>query len=176
LSEATTFSPFQVVADVGGGQGSTLAAILQVNPALHGILLDLPEVVARTAPLQAAGVAQRCEVVGGDMLTAVPTGADVYLIKRVLMDWSDEQAATILRNCAGALPEDGKVLVVEMVLPPSNEAHPGKIFDLLMLLTHAGARIRTEAEFAALFAAAGLRPTRVISTPSPNSIIEAAHA
>ena len=170
------FSPFRVVADVGGGQGSTLAAILQVHPALRGILLDLPEVVASTAPLEAAGVAQRCEVVGGDMLTAVPTGADVYLVKRVLMDWSDEQAAAILRNCARACPEDGKVLAVEIVLPPGNDAHPGKILDLLMLLIHPGARIRTEAEFAALFAAAGLRLTKVISTPSPNSILEATHA
>ena len=169
------FSPFRVVADIGGGQGSSLAAILRANPTVRGILLDLPEVVAHPAPLEEAGVAERCKVIGGDMLQGVPTGADVYLIKRVLMDWG-EQAARILRNCAGALPEDGKVLAVEMVLPPGNDPSPGKAFDMLMLLVHAGARIRTEAEFRDLFAAAGLRLTRVIPTPSPNSILEGVRA
>lgn len=170
------FSVFRKVADIGGGRGSTLAAILQANPSLGGILLDLPQVVADPAPLKEAGVAQRCEVIGGDMLRGVPTGADVYLIKRVLMDWGDEQAARILRNCAGALPEDGKVLAVEMVLPPGNEPSPSKAFDILMLLNHAGARIRTEAEFGELFMAAGLRLIRVIRTPSPNSILEGVRA
>jgi hypothetical protein len=166
------FSPFRVVADIGGGQGSSLAAILRGNPLLRGILLDLPQVVAHPAPLEEAGVAERCEVIGGDMLQGVPPGADVYLIKRVLMDWGDEQAARILRRCADALPKDGKVLAVEMVLPPANEPSPGKAFDMLMLLVHADARIRTEAEFGGLFAAAGLRLNRVISTPSPNRILE----
>ena len=92
------------------------------------------------------------------------------------MDWGDEQAARILRNCAGVLPEDGKVLAVEMVLPPGNEPSPSKAFDILMLLNHAGARIRTEAEFGELFMAAGLRLIRVIPTPSPNSILEGVRA
>ncbi|MFN2463182.1 MAG: methyltransferase [Candidatus Dormibacteria bacterium] len=170
------FSPFPVVADIGGGQGSSLAAILRGSPAVRGILLDLPQVVASTPALADSGVADRCKVIGGDMLQSVPTGADAYLIKRVLMDWGDEQAATILRNCASALPEAGKVLAVEMVLPPGNEPSPGKGFDILMMLVHAGARIRTEAEFRDLFAAAGLRLTRVIETPSPNCILEGVRA
>jgi hypothetical protein len=166
------FSPFRVVADIGGGRGSTLAAILRACPSLRGILLDLPSVVANVAPLQQAGVEPRCEVTGGDMLKAVPPGADVYLVKRVLMDWGDEQAGTILRNCADALPDNGRVLVIEMVLPPGNEPHPGRLFDLVMLMNHRGGRIRTESEFRSLFAAAGLKVSRVIPTPSPNSIIE----
>jgi O-methyltransferase len=170
------FSLFRTVADIGGGQGSTLAAILRANPSLRGILLDLPRVVARPAPLEAAQVAERCEVVGGDMLQGVPGGADAYLMKRVLMDWSDKQAGMILRNCAVAMPADGRVLVVEMVLPPDNQPSPGKFFDLLMLLNHAGGRIRTEPEFGDLFAAAGLRLTRVIPTASPNSILEGVRA
>lgn len=169
------FSPFRTVADIGGGTGSTLAAILRANQSLRGILLDLPQVVSHSAPLKEAGVADRCEVVAGDMLQSVPAGAGAYVVKRVLMDWGDEQAAGILRNCAGALPEDGKVLVVEMLLPPGNEPSPGKPFDVLMLLNQPpGARIRTEAEFRELFAAAGLRLTRVIPTASPNSILEGA--
>jgi hypothetical protein len=150
----------------------TLAAILRANPALHGILLDQPRVVANPAPLKAAGVADRCEVVGGDMLQGVPGGADAYLIKRVLMIWDDEPAIQVLRHCAEALPKNGKVLVVEMVLPPGNDPSPAKSFDLLMLLANRGGRVRTEAEFRALFTAAGLRLTRVIATASPNTILE----
>jgi hypothetical protein len=165
------FAPFRTLVDVGGGQGSTLAAILQSQPSLRGILLDLPAVVAHPAPLVEAGVASRCEIVGDDMLRKVPA-ADAYLIKRVLMDWGDEQAATILRNCAAAMSEAGKVLVVEMLLAPGNDPSPSRSFDLLMLLNQPGGRIRTESELRALFTIAGLRLTRVIPTSSPNCILE----
>jgi hypothetical protein len=169
---AYDFSPSHTVADIGGGQGSTLAAILQTNPSLRGILLDVPHVVAHPAPLEAAGVADRCEVVGGDMLEGVPRGADAYLIKRVLMIWDDEPAIQVLRHCAEALPKDGKVLVVELVMPLGNDPSPAKSFDLLMLLANTGGRVRTQAEFGDLFVAAGLRLTRSIPTASPNSIVE----
>jgi len=173
------FSPFRTVADIGGGQGSTLAAILRTNPSLRGILLDLPWVVAHPAPLEAAQVMDQCEVIGGDMLKGVPGGADAYLVTPVHQDTLDEVGvgtAGILRNCAGAMQGDGKVLVVEMVLPPRNEPSPGRAFDLLMLLVHTGASIRTKAEFVDLFAAAGLRLDRIIPTASPNSIIEGVRA
>lgn len=169
---AYDFSPFRIVADIGGGQGSTLAAILRATPSLRGILLDQPPVVANPAPLEAAGVDDRCDVVGGDMLEAVPGGADAYLLKRVLMIWGDEQARRVLRHCAQALSKGGKVLAVEMIMPPGDDPSPAKGFDLLMLLAHEGGRVRTEAEFRDLFAAAGLRLTKVIPTASPNSILE----
>jgi hypothetical protein len=166
------FSPFGTVVDVGGGQGSTLAAILQADPTVRGILFDLPHVVEHAAPLRAPGVAGRAEAVGGDMLAAVPAGGDCYLLKRVLLGESDETAATILRNCAEALGERGKVLVVEMVMQPGNEPSVSKAFDIRMLMLHRGGRVRTEAEFRRLFEAAGLRLARVVPTPSPNSVLE----
>jgi hypothetical protein len=153
---AYDFTAFPTVADIGGGQGSTLATILQANPALRGLLLDLPQVVADPVPLAAAGVANRCHVIGGDMLRRVTGGANAYLLKRVLMIWGDELAIRVLRSCAEALPAGGRVLVVEMVLPPGNDPSPAKVFDVLMLLAHEGGRVRTEAEFRVLFAAAGL--------------------
>lgn len=165
------FSAVRTVVDVGGGRGSTLAAILRGNSCARGILLDLPHVVADVAPLEEAGVRDRCDVVAGDMLEGLPPGADVYLVKRVLMDWADEQAIAILRNCANALPHGGKVLAVEMILPPANEPSPVRAFDILMLL-NTGGHIRTHAEFADLFRAAGLRLTRTIATSSPNTILE----
>jgi hypothetical protein len=176
LVAAYDFSAFHLVADIGGGQGSTLAAVLGAHPLLRGVLLDLPQVVARTGPLHAAGVADRCEVIGGDMLRAVPEGADAYLIKRVLMDWGDADSMTILRRCAGAMAEGGKVLIVEMLMPTGNDPSPAKPFDILMLLNQPGGRIRTEREFRALLTGAGLRLSKVVPTASPNSIIEGVRA
>lgn len=172
LVAAYDFSQHRVVADIGGGEGSTLAAILSANSRLQGILLDLPEVVADPSSLSAEGVRQRCQVLGGDMLAEVPGGADAYVIKRVLMDWSDGDSVRILSNCRSAAAAGGKILVVEMLLPEGNDPSPGWSFDLLMLLNQPGGRIRTESEFRRLFAAAGLNLTRVGSTHSPNSIIE----
>jgi len=170
------FSGLHVVVDVGGGQGSTLAAILQANPSLRGILVDLPSVVSDATPLRVAEVEDRCEVIGGDMFETVPLGADAYLIKRVLMDWGDESVVAILRNCAAAMPDEGKVVVVEMLLAPGNDPSPGKPFDILMLLNQPGGRIRTEAEFRRLFSAAGLRLARIVPTASQNSILEGSRA
>ncbi|MBV9358924.1 MAG: methyltransferase [Chloroflexi bacterium] len=170
---AYDFSAFRSVADVGGGQGSTLAAILLANPSVQGILLDQPQVVAGAEPvLRAAGIAERCEVLDGDMLQGVPGGADAYLLKRVLMIWGDESAIRVLRHCAEALPTEGRVLVVEMVMPAGNDPSPARSFDLLMLLAHEAGRVRTEAAFRDLFGAAGLRLARIIPTASPNAILE----
>ena len=143
---------------------------------LRGVLLDLPQVVTRTTPLDEAGVAARCEVIGGDMLRVVPKGADAYLIKRVLMDWGDADSTTILRRCASAMADGGRVLVVEMLMPTGNDPSPAKTFDILMLLNQPGGRIRTEIEFRELFTASGLRLSRVVPTASPNSILEGVRA
>jgi hypothetical protein len=170
---AYDFSSFRVVADIGGGQGSTLAAILRVNPSLRGILLDQPQVVAGAERvLRAAGVAERCEVIGSDMLQGVPGGVDAYILKRVLMIWGDEPASRVLKQCAAGLPKHGRVLVVEMVMPAGNDPSPARSFDLLMLLANEDGRVRSEAEFRDLFATTGLRLARVIPTASPNFILE----
>jgi hypothetical protein len=131
----------------------------------------VPEVVANAGALQAAGLEDRCSVMGGDMLEAVPAGADAYVLKRVLMIWSDDEATQVLRNCAKVLPAHGKILVIEMILPSRNEPGAGTTFDVLMLLGHGG-RVRTEAEFRRLAAAAGLELARIVPTASPNRILE----
>jgi hypothetical protein len=172
LVAAYDFSPFRLVADVGGGQGSTLAAILAAHSSLNGVLLDLPQVVGHVPSLDEAGVADRCQVIGGDMFASVPGGADAYLLKRVLMSYGDEDAARLLRNCAAAMAEGGRIVAVDIVMAAGNDPSPAKPFDILMLLTQPGALIRTEDEFRRLFAAAGLRLTRVIPTASQNSVLE----
>lgn len=172
IVSAYDFSPYSKIVDIGGGQGSTLAAILRAHQPARGVLLDLPQVVANATELAAAGVEDRCEVIGGDMLREVPPGGDIYLIKRVLMILGDDEAVRLLRHCAEAAPAGGRVLVVEMVMPATNDPSPARSFDILMLLANKGGRIRTETEFRSLFITAGLRLERIIPTSSPNSILE----
>jgi hypothetical protein len=160
------------VVDVGGGQGATLAAILEANPHLTGVLFDLPQVVNKaTLP---SSIAQRGEIVAGDMLESVPADGDAYLLKRVLMDWRDELATRALTNCRDAMVEHGKVLVIEPIMPEGNEPSVSKFLDMTMLVMQGGGRIRTQDEHRALFEAAGLELTRVIPTSSPLRVIEGA--
>jgi len=166
------FSIHRKVVDVGGGQGATLAAILEANPHLTGVLFDLPQVVNKaTLP---SSTAQRGEIVAGDMLESMPADGDAYLLKRVLMDWSDELATRALTNCRDAMVEHGKVLVIEPIMPEGNEPSVSKFLDMTMLVMQGGGRIRTQDEHRALFEAAGLELTRVIPTSSPLRLIEGA--
>ncbi len=173
VAENYDFGTARVVVDVGGGHGALLALLLEENPQLRGVLFDRESVVAG-APRTFAefGVADRAQVVGGDFFGSVPHGADIALLCAVIHDWDDEPAAAILRTVVQALPADGRVLIVENVIPDGNEAHPGKLIDLEMLLM-TGGRERTQHEFEVLLASAGLRIERVISTAVSISIIEA---
>jgi hypothetical protein len=168
------FSGLTSVVDVGGGRGALLAAILKANPELRGILFDAPHVIAGAQPtLDAQGVSDRCELVAGDFFEALPAGADAYILKWILVSWDDERAVTILQNCRRAMPAQGKLLVIERIIPPGNEPCFGKLADLNLLVMYQG-RHRTEAEYRALFARAGFALARVIPTNSPTefSVIE----
>jgi O-methyltransferase domain/Dimerisation domain len=168
---AYDFAQFACVVDVGGGQGALLAAILTKHPSMRGVLFDQPQVVAGAEQvLRAAGVADRCQVGGGDFFEAVPDGGDAYVLKSILHDWEDEQATAILRTCRRAIGPNGKLLVIEREISPPNEDPRAKFVDLLMLVS-AGGRERTRKEWAVLFAAGGFRLSDV--TPAKTwSIIE----
>lgn len=169
---AYDFSSVGKLADIAGGHGSLLAAILRANPHMRGLLFDMPQVITGAhVRLEAEGVAVRCELASGDFFASVPEGADAYLMKHIIHDWDDARALAILKNCHRAMPETGKLLLVEMVVPSGNEPHFGKIQDLEMLLSSGGLE-RTAEEFRALFAAAGFELTRIIPTASPISVIE----
>jgi hypothetical protein len=174
--EAYDFSGLGTLTDVGGGHGYFLSAILQKTPGLRGVVFDLPHVAngARTM-IAAAGVGNRCEIQTGSFFEAVPA-SDSYVLKSIIHDWDDERAIAILRNCAkGLRAPGGKVLLVELLVSAGNSADMAKWIDLEMLAM-AGGRERTEAEFAALFAAAGLRLSRVVHTQCPYNVIEAVQA
>jgi len=169
--DAYDFSIFRSVVDVGGGKGLVLAAILNRHPVIQGILFDLPAVAERArAILTSSGLSGRCQIIGGDFFSSVPVGADAYFMRHIIHDWEDNEAIAILRNCREAMNPDGKVLVVETVIPAGNEPCFGKWLDLMMLLV--GGRERTEEDYSRLFSAAGLKLNRVVSTASEVSVIE----
>lgn len=169
---AYDFSGVQVLADIGGGNGSNLVSILQKHPTMKGILFDLPHVIERARErVERAGVSDRCQLIGGDFFTAVPEGADIYLMRHIIHDWDDEGSLRILRNCHSAMPPSGKLLVVESVIPPGNERFAGKFLDLVMLLIPGG-KERTEAEYRALYEKAGFELAQIVPTNTELNIVE----
>ncbi|MBV8886744.1 MAG: hypothetical protein JO235_22500 [Chroococcidiopsidaceae cyanobacterium CP_BM_RX_35] len=170
------FSSIGKVVDVGtgGGDGKLIASILKTNPNMQGVFFDLPpRLEPARALIEAEELTSRCELVAGDVFKSFPSGGDAYIIKNLIHDYDDERAVTILKNCHEAIEENGKLLVVEMVLPPGNKPSLAKILDVEALIMTAGAIERTEAQYRELFETAGFKLTNVISTSSPMSILEA---
>ena len=170
IVNAYDFSGIKKLVDVGGGHGYLLSAILERNPEMNGVLFDASQVVAGAQDvIESCGA--RCETAGGDFFASVPAGGDAYIMKHIIHDWEDERALTILRNCHRAMTENGKLLVVEMVIPEGNAPSPGKFLDLEMLVFLRSFE-RTAAEYRALFERAGFKLTRIVPTASPYSVIE----
>lgn len=170
---AYDFEGISRVVDVGGGQGTLLSAVLNELPAAHGVLFDLPSVVAGALlNLEARGVIARVECVGGDFFQRVPSGADCYIAKTVIHDWQDDEARRILANVRSAMAPHARVLLYESVVGPRNAASFAKLLDLQLIVT-AGGRERTLDEYRVLLASAGLKLERTITTASPLSILEA---
>ena len=136
------------------------------------MLFDLPHVVDRAEPaLREAGVVDRCATARGNFFESVPAGGDAYLLRHIIHDWNDEQSLTILRNIHRAMSDDGRLLLVESVIPPGNEPFAAKFLDLTMMLIPGG-KERTEAEYRQLYDEAGFRLTRIVPTTTEISIIE----
>lgn len=174
--EAYDFSDTGRLVDVAGGHGLLLAGVLKANPHLRGILFDLPFVIeGASGLLDEEGVSDRVELITGNFFESVPEGADAYMMKHIIHDWNDESSIRILKNIRSAMSENGKVLIVEMVVPEGEEAHPSKALDILMLVMEGG-KERTKVEYAKLLEASGFRLTRVIPTKSPYSVIEGVRA
>jgi O-methyltransferase domain len=170
--EAYDFSGFGTLADIAGGHGYLLAQILKAAPGLSGVLFDVPPVVEGAAALlEREGVGGRVERVAGDFFASVPR-AGAYIMKHIIHDWDDERAGLILRNINAAMGADGRVLIVETIVPEGNGPHYSKVLDLEMLTSPGGIE-RTAEEYAALLASAGLKLARIVPTRSPFSIIEA---
>ena len=170
--EAYDFSGIGTIADIAGGHGFVLTAILKKYPQMKGILFDLDHVVAGASRrIDEMNLGNRVELVPGDFFKSVPP-ADAYVMKHIIHDWDDEKALTILKNCAVHLKPGGKVILIEDVLSPGNEPNMGKWIDIEMFMMPGG-KERTEEEFRDLFARSGLKLTRVFPTKSPLWVVEA---
>jgi hypothetical protein len=172
MLDAYDFSDIGTLADVGGGNASLMIGVLQRYPGLKGMLFDLGHVSDRGKDnLRAAGFAERCRVESGDFFEGVPKGADAYLLRHIIHDWSDEDSLRILKNVRAAVPAHGRLLLVETVVPSGNNPSPAKDMDIMMMV-YPGGMERTEEEYRALYAAAGFKLVRVVPTASPVSVIE----
>jgi hypothetical protein len=166
IAEAWDFSGAKVVADLGGGGGSLILAVLGRNPYLRGMLVELePSVDAAKSRFADEDPSCRCELIVADLMQSVPSGADVYVLKHVLHGRQDGDAVTILRNCRAVIPENGRLLVIEFVLP-ALVSHPdsqleGHLMSDLNMLAVTGGRERSEREWRALLEAAGFVLARV---------------
>lgn len=173
VTAAYDFTRFHTIADIGGGHGRLLAAILRASRNARGILFDLPGVCSGAQPiLEQAAVMNRVTVVSGDFFVAVPRGAQLYVMKSIIHDWNDDAARTILVNCRAAMAPDSRLLLIDRLIGGPNEADEAKLFDVNMLAM-LGGRERTDVEYRALLKSAGLRMTRTLATASPLSLIEA---
>jgi hypothetical protein len=173
---AYPFSVHRRVVDLGGGTARFLIALLSAHPGMHGVLFDLPHVAeSAREQIASAGLAHRCEVRSGDIFAGVPEGADAYILSRVIHDWDDARALAILENCRRAMPWNGKLLLIERILPARVEPFPAVrsllVTDLMMMVMNGGGE-RTEDQFRTLLAASGLGVMKITPTETGMSVIE----
>ena len=160
IAKAFDFSRAKVVADLGGGGGSLILAVLALNPHLRGMLVDLePSIDAARPRFANEASSSRCELIASDLMQSVPAGADVYMLKHVLHGRRDADAVTILRNCRAVLPPNGSLLIIEFILPPlvshADRQLEGRLMSDLNMLAVTGGRERSEREWKKLLDAAG---------------------
>ncbi|WP_327637274.1 acetylserotonin O-methyltransferase [Kribbella sp. NBC_00482] len=171
--DAYDFSRFETLVDVGGGRGRLLTGVLSRYPSVRGVLFDQPDVVAGAHDLlSAAGLSDRCLVVGGNFFDSVPEG-DAHLLKAVIHDWADAESIEILRSCRKSMPAHGRLLLVEQLLDESPDPVRTAFSDLNMLVM-TGGRERTTDEYRALLAAADLDLVTAVPTAGPAFVLEAA--
>src|SRR5262245_36169660 len=166
VTAAYEWSQFSVIADIGGGIGTQLVSILDASPSSRGILFDQPHLGPESISHN------RMEVIGGNFFESVPMGADAYLLRWILHDWAELEAAAILGSLRRAMKPTARLIVVENVIPEGASFHLGKWIDLQMLVCLRG-RERTETEYRELLTAAGFDLQEVVATASPLSLLVA---
>jgi hypothetical protein len=179
---AWDFSRARVIADLGGGGGGFLAAILAAHPSARGILFERQAAIEGARPrFDAPALAGRCELVAGDLMESVPKGADLYVMRCVLHGCDDEAASKILRNCRCAMSPESRLLLIEAVLPDRVDRPDPQVEKLMMsdlnMLAVTGGRERSEHEWRTLVAGAGLEPVGIHAVPGGlHGIVEVAAA
>ncbi|WP_037583965.1 methyltransferase, partial [Stigmatella aurantiaca] len=173
IVQSYDFSAFRRVVDVGGGEGILLQHLLEAHGSARGVLFDRPAALDKARHrLKGTPLEGRIEYQSGNFFETVPPGGDAYVLKHILHDWNDVQAGKVLRACRAQLSRQGRLLVIEYVLPPGDTFSPGKLLDLEMLVV-CGGQERTLEHWKSLLTDNGLTLDRVVATPSGVSIIEA---
>ncbi|RJL25028.1 methyltransferase [Bailinhaonella thermotolerans] len=172
LPEVYDFSGITTVVDVGGGKGHVLAELLRRHPHLRGTLFDLPRVLPN-ARENLAELGDRCELAEGDFFVSVPEGADCYVLGSVVHNWDDEDALRILSTVRRAVPDHGRVLLLDILLDEGDEPHLGKDMDLRMMGYFQGGCERTRSEYFALLEKSGLQPVSDADLDGITSVIDA---
>lgn len=172
--DAYDFASVSTLADIGCGNGSVLSATMKRYPALRGLFFDQSHVIERARPtINAAGLTERAELHSGNFFESVPGGADAYFLRHIIHDWPDEASLRIFRNIRRVIPSTGRLLIVEMVVPEGNDPSHAKDFDILMMLLPPDGLERTGNEYRDLLKNGGFEVSRIVSTASPVSVIEA---
>jgi hypothetical protein len=171
ILDAYKFSEAQTIVDVGGGNGAFLSAVLAGYELGSGVLVDQPSAI-EAAKAGRGGPLPRCQLVAQDFFEGVPAGGDTYILKRILFDWTDEEALRILKNCRRAMNTDARLLIIEPLIGPPNEQCPAHLFDMTFLVMLHG-RLRTADEYSGLLGEAGFGLKRIVPTESDVSILEA---
>jgi len=173
MLEAYSFAGISTLADIGCGNGSLLKATLNRYPKLRGLFFDQPHVIERArAGIDASGLGDRYQLQSGSFFEAVPGGADAYLLRHIIHDWNDEDSLRILRNVRTAIPQTGRLLLVEMVVPVGNDPSIAKNFDMVMMLFPLHGLERTEDEYRQLLRSAGFDLSQITPTASPVFVID----
>ncbi|ODT62762.1 hypothetical protein ABS71_15275 [bacterium SCN 62-11] len=173
LKAAYDISRFALIADIGGGHGQFLGALLQGASGSRGLLFDLETVLAGAdQELSALGVSERVEKVAGSFFESIPAGADLYLLKHILHDWTDEQCAQILGHVSTAMKPGSTLLIAEMLLAEPPQISPAAMMDLNMMVM-TGGRERTAAQYEKLLQGAGLQIRRILALEGPYQLLEA---
>lgn len=173
IFDAYDFAAHRTVVDVGGGRAGLLIRLLKTHQSMHGVVFDLPHVIEGTrAQVEAEGLAERCTLISGDFFEHVPAGGDAYLLRNVILDWDDERAARILKNCRAAMQPEATLLLSEPVLS-EGPLSPNAWYGDLQIMVGSGGRQRRPSEFEALLAAAGFGRPEFISTDTFLSLVKA---
>ena len=170
---AYNYEGVPVLADIGGGLGGVMSATLQRYPAMRGILYDQAHVIERAVQsMKAPGVSERCTFASGNFFESVPSGADAYSMRHIIHDWTDQLCITILGNIRKVIPQSGRLLIIETVVPEGNDPSPSKLFDMFMMIFPDGLE-RTEAQFRSILEPSGFTLESITPTQSAVSVIDA---
>jgi len=168
--DAYDFRSIRTLVDVGGGHGRLISMILKAYPKMRGVLFDMPHAFdGGKRTITEARLSDRCEIVSGDFFRSVPAGGDAYILSRVIHDWADDKAVAILKTIRGVLPAKGRLLLFETMIRAGNRLSYPLLSDLNMVIRTGGCE-RSEAEYRAIYEAAGFKLTRAIETPSPTGM------